>query len=166
MSISTNKYHLRDIRTEDNQRVKDIIIEVMTSFGCIGEGYSSSDAELEDMTSAYAGEDAHFYVIVDQDDQIWGCGGIAALAGSTGRVCELRKMYFLEALRGHGWGQKMIDACIAIAKDKGYSHMYLETIHAMEAANHLYKKNGFELLEGAKGDTGHSSCDAWRIKEL
>lgn len=166
MSTSTNKYSIRSIKATDNARVADIILQVMTSFGCIGEGYSSSDPEVKTMYESYTAPGHSFFVIVDEAEIPWGCGGIAPLTGDEGSICELRKMYFLPELRGNGWGQRMIETCIESAKEHGYQSMYLETIHAMKAANHLYEKNGFKLLDGAKGCTGHSGCDAWRIKDL
>ena len=41
----------------------------------------------------------------------------------------------------------MIDTCIEAARDCGYNQCYLETLEVMEAANHLYHKNGFKKLK-------------------
>ena len=44
--------------------------------------------------------------------------------------------------------------------------MYLETVERMKRANILYEKMGFVPLKNNMGDTGHSSCDAYFVKDL
>ena len=166
MDTSKSKYAIRKIASSDNDKVRAIILSVMDDFGCIGEGYSSSDPEVQSMYEAYANEQSAFYVIVDAENVIYGCGGIGPLSGGDDKICELKKMYFLPELRGKGLGQLMIDTCVDAARDNGYSQCYLETLEAMEAANHLYHKNGFQKLNHNMGATGHSGCDAYFVKNL
>ncbi len=166
MDTSKSTYSIRKISSADNSRVKDIILTVMADYGCIGEGYSSSDPEVQTMYESYSNDQSAFFVIVDQEDVIFGCGGIGPLSGGEGSICELKKMYFLAELRGKGLGQLMIDTCLDEAKNIGYNQCYLETLEAMEAANHLYHKNGFNKLISQMGATGHSGCDAYFVKDL
>lgn len=151
---------IRPITLEDNPKVAAIIRKVMTEFHCVGSGFSIEDPEVDDMFNAYADERAAFYAI-EHKGQVMGCGGFAALEGGDTDTCELKKMYFLEGLRGLGMGGALVDLCINEARDKGFKKMYLETVERMTAANHLYRKKGFSLLEGAKGATGHSGCDSF-----
>jgi putative acetyltransferase len=44
--------------------------------------------------------------------------------------------------------------------------MYLETLKSMEAARRLYRRFGFEALDGPMGATGHSSCNYWMSRKL
>lgn len=166
MDISNSKYEIRRIEVADNPRVKDIILSVMADYGCIGEGYSSSDPEVQSMYEAYTNSQSAFFVIANLEGEVLGCGGIGPLAGADNDCCELKKMYFLNVLRGQGLGQLMIDTCLMAARQLGYTQCYLETLEAMEAANHLYNKNGFVKLNQPKGATGHSGCDAYYIKDL
>ena len=166
MNIFRLTYSIRKIALSDNSRVKDIILTVMADFGCIGEGYSSSDPEVQSMYEAYTNDHSAFFVISDNDNEVYGCGGIGPLSGGDAKICELKKMYFLPELRGKGMGQLMIDTCIETAKRLGYTQCYLETLEAMEAANHLYHKNGFRKLSCHMGATGHSGCDAYFVKDL
>lgn len=151
---------IRPIAVADNTRVAEIIRKVMTEFSCVGSGFSIEDPEVNDMFSAYQGKTAAFFVI-EQDGKINGCGGFAALAGGVSDTCELKKMYFLDELRGHGMGSALVDLCIEEARSAGFKTMYLETVERMVAANHLYLKKGFQLLPCAKGATGHSGCDSF-----
>ena len=151
---------IRPISAADNARVASIIRQVMTEFGCVGSGFSIEDPEVDEMYSAYAGPGAAFFVI-EQQGQVMGCGGFAALEGGAADTCELKKMYFLSELRGLGMGRQLLDRCIEAARACGYRKMYLETVARMTAANHLYRKRGFQLLGGAQGATGHTGCDAF-----
>lgn len=151
---------IRRIVETDNSSVRAVIESVMTSFACVGEGFSITDVELRDMYSAYSGDRAVFYVVV-VDDVVLGTGGIGPLAGGAVNTCELKKMYFMPELRGHGYGTQLMGYCLADARRYGYNYCYLETVDRMTAANRLYLKYDFELLDGPMGGTGHSGCDRW-----
>lgn len=166
MGTSNITYRIREIALSDNDRVRDIILSVMEDYGCIGEGYSSSDPEVQSMYEAYNSPRSAFFVVSDERDVIYGCGGIGELSGGDQSTCELKKMYFLTELRGQGFGQTMIDTCLKAALARGYKQCYLETLEAMKEANHLYRKNGFQRLQTNLGQTGHSSCDAYFVKQL
>jgi len=123
-------------------------------------------SKLQTMNKAYTNDQSAFFVISDQENVIYGHVGIGPLSGGIATICELKKMYFLQELRGKGLGQLMIDTCIEAARDYGYTQCYLETLEAMKAANHLYHKNGFKKLIKNMGATGHSGCDAYFVKDL
>jgi len=157
---------LRQIRSEDNKQVAKLIRTVMTEFACVGEGYSIEDPEVDNMFEYYDHPKATFYVVADETGKIYGCAGIDKLSGGDQDTCELKKMYFYDEIRGKGFGKKMLDLCLSTAKKNGYSKCYLETVARMKAANNMYAKNGFKLLDKNEGDTGHSSCDSYYIKDL
>lgn len=158
-------FTLREIQPTDTAAVATIIRDVMTEFGAVGEGYSINDPEVADMYAAYDNDRSTFYVL-EKDNDLVGCGGIAPLAGSDGTICELRKMYFLPAARGFGQGRRMLEQCLQNARTLGYQKCYLETLKSMESANRLYQKVGFQPLCGNLGNTGHSSCDAYYALDL
>ena len=106
------------------------------------------------------------YFVVEHEGRIIGCAGVAQLENYDGNVCELQKMYFLEEARGKGLGAKVIEACLNKAKEFGFEACYLETMPYMEAAQKLYKKNGFEYIDAPMGNTGHYSCPVWMLKKL
>jgi len=159
-------FRIRPIQKADEPVVAVLIRSVMTAYGCEGEGYSIEDPEVDHMHDAYLSPKAAFYVIEDQENQIQGCGGIAQLAGTTGNICELKKMYFYESLRGKGFGKQMVTLLINEAKAIGYDKMYLETLDRMKRANILYQRMGFNKLESNEGDTGHCGCDAFYAIDL
>jgi len=157
--------HIRRIRASDIEVVASIIKDVMTEFQAVGCGFSINDAEVDDMHTAYSPEGSEFYVI-ELGGDILGCGGFAPLNGGEKDTCELRKMYFLPPLRGSGMGKTLLKLCLDRARDYGYRCCYLETMDGMEQARRLYEKYGFRYLDKPMGETGHTSCGTWMVKDI
>ncbi len=160
-----NHYQIRPIQKADNAMVAQLIRQVMTEFGAVGEGYSINDPEVDDMYGTYQGDNAMFYVIED-GHSILGCGGIGPLTDGSPDTCELKKMYFYPELRGAGMGKKLMHLCLEKAREMGYRTVYLETIERMWQAVRLYEKAGFKKLQQPLGCTGHSSCESYYAMEL
>ena len=156
---------IREITAADSPAVAEIIRQVMTEFGAVGEGYSINDPEVADMYTAYADDRSTFYVL-EKAGTVVGCSGIAPLAGGDGHTCELRKMYFLPVARSRGQGKIMLEKCLQRARELQYQQCYLETLKSMESANQLYRKFGFTPLCNHLGNTGHSGCDAYYVLSL
>ncbi|MEM6380565.1 MAG: GNAT family N-acetyltransferase, partial [Bacteroidota bacterium] len=155
----------RQITPQDQAAIEAVITQVMTEFDTIGPGYSINDTEMKNLYQAYHNERS-LYLILEEDNQIIGGGGIAPLAGGDPEVCELKKMYFLPAARGKGYGRQMLEHLLTAARTMDYKTCYLETVTRMEAAKKLYLKMGFEPLCSAMGNTGHSACEAYYSKKL
>jgi putative acetyltransferase len=54
----------------------------------------------------------------------------------------------------------------AMSKRKkfGYTHIYLESLPAFGKAISIYEKQGFEQLSAPLGNSGHTGCDIWMLK--
>ena len=156
---------IRPIENDDNAVVADIIRLVMTEFEAVGCGYSISDAEVDDMYTAYSSDRSAFYV-VELNGKVLGCGGFGPLNGAEEDTCELRKMYFRSELRGFGVGTKLLERCLDKATRVGFKICYLETMDNMKQARQLYGKHGFSYLDKPMGNTGHTSCGTWMKREL
>ena len=159
------QFLIRPIRPKDNAEVARIIREVMTEFGAVGCNFSIADPEVDAMCEAYPAPAAAFYV-VEGGDRVLGCGGMGPLAGGPPGVCELRKMYFLPELRGAGMGSRLLGVILDAARHAGYDRCYLESLGTMRDARRLYLKHGFEVIEAPLGNTGHSGCNSWMVREL
>ena len=142
-----------------------IIKDVMSEFKAVGCGFSINDAEVDDMHTAYSPEGSEFYVI-ELGGDILGCGGFAPLNGGDKDTCELRKMYFLPRLRGSGMGKALLTLCLDSASQFGYRSCYLETMDGMEQARKLYENYGFKYLDKPLGNTGHTSCGTWMVRDF
>jgi putative acetyltransferase len=160
-----NMFDLRLIQKSDNPHIARVIRTVMPEYGASGEGYSIGDFEVDDMFASYSQPRSAYYVIIE-NSQLIGGGGIAPLVGGARDICELRKMYFLKNARGRGFGQRLIDLCLARAKEYEFGRCYLETLQSMKEAQALYKKNGFAALPSPMGRTGHYKCNSWYLKSL
>mgnify|MGYP001627850358 FL=1 len=157
---------IRPIESKDNGKVKQLVHDVLQEHGLSGEGFAGVDPEMEDMYSAYQGPKATYYVI-EQEGEILGVGGYAPLVGhEDGSVAELRKMYLKPALRGKGWGHQLLLRCIEGARKAGFKRMYLETTPAMQAAQKLYLKHGFNYRDTRLGATGHGGCEVLMSRDL
>ena len=156
---------IRLITSSDDAAVAAVIRDVMPEFGACGPGFALQDAEVSTMSQAYGAPRAAYFVI-EQAGEVVGGAGIAPLCGGEFEVCELRKMYFLHAVRGQGMGAALLRHCLRVARGFGYQTCYLETLTGMDAARRLYEKAGFRALRQPLGATGHFSCDRWFALEL
>jgi putative acetyltransferase len=164
LSETPQKYIVRLIEKRDNEQIGDIIRTVMTEFGAVGTGYSIMDNEVDRMYEAYS--DRAKYFVVEKDGKILGGSGVAQLLNGDADTCELKKMYFLEELRGLGFGEKLLELCLEAAKELGYKKCYLETLSHMHAAQRLYEKFGFKKLDKPMGNTGHFKCNSWYVRDV
>jgi putative acetyltransferase len=156
---------IRPIEPRDDAAIAAVIRSVMPEFGADGPGFAIHDAEVDSMSAAYARQRAAYFVI-ELDGEVQGGAGIAPLDGGENDVCELRKMYFLPALRGLGAGRAAIVRCLETAREFGFRRCYLETLTGMDAAQRLYLANGFRRIDAAMGATGHHGCNRFYLREL
>lgn len=156
---------IREIKQEDNQVIETIIKSIFPEFNMPLLGTAYEDAETTNMFESYLGE-KEAYFVVEIDGIVSGGAGIKPLATFKRKICELQKMYFSPKIRGKGIGKLMINKCLQFAKNAGYEQCYLESATQLEAAIHLYVKNGFKHLEKPLGNTGHYSCSVHMLKNL
>jgi len=156
---------IREIQKGDNVQIAVVIREVFISDDYPKTGTAFADTQLDFMFETYDNPRAAYFV-VEENGKIIGGAGISQLESSKENICELQKMYFLKEARGKGLGLQMIEKCLAIATEFGYSNCYLETLPEMLVAQNLYKKVGFEYLNSPLGNTGHTTCPVWMIKQL
>ena len=156
---------IRPILVADNPVIERLIRNVFESMGIPKQGTAYADKELTRMFESYSAPDA-VYFVVETENGIVGGAGISRLNDYDGAVCELQKMYFLPNARGKGWGSALLTHCLQHALELGYSGCYLETMPNMKAAQRLYRKKGFALIDHPMGCTGHSSCPVYMYKSL
>jgi putative acetyltransferase len=156
---------IRPIEARDDSAIAAIIRSVMPEFGASGCGFAINDPEVDWMHRAYA-EPRSAYFVVERNGIVEGGGGVAPLAGADAGTCELRKMYFLPSLRGHGAGSALMTRCLDAARGFGFERCYLETLTGMNAAMRLYERSGFRRIDTPMGATGHGGCNTFYLLEL
>jgi putative acetyltransferase len=161
----TPNHLIRLICPADDAAVAAIIRSVLPEFTACTAGSTLEDSEVVAMSQAYRAPRSAYFV-VEAAGEVVGGAGVGPLAGGPFEVCELRKMYFLSAARGHGVGAVLLRHCMRVARGFGYQICYLETLSGMDAARHLYARAGFRPLQKPLGATGHDICDRWFALEL
>ncbi|NER15652.1 GNAT family N-acetyltransferase [Spongiivirga citrea] len=156
---------IREIKKSDNAAIEHIIKQVLEEMGVPKTGSTYEDESLKLMFETYQDKNATYYVI-EKSGRILGGGGFSQLANADPSVCEIQKMYLIKETRGLGLGKKLLAKCIDGARKSGYKTCYLETMPSMKAAQHLYQLNGFNYIDKPKGDTGHTACQVWMVKEF
>lgn len=157
---------LREITKEDNQQIKHIIQKTLSEFEDAKQGSAYFDPQLDYLAEYYTeqSEKAAYWVIEDENTgKIVGGGGVGPF---TEEIAELQKVYFLPAVRGQGWGKKIIILAEKTAKQSGYKKLYIETFANLDRAVRLYNHMGFRQLEEPLAQTQHSACDLWFEKNL
>jgi putative acetyltransferase len=156
---------IREIKPEDNIQIEAIITTCFDEFALPKAGSSLEDDDVKKMHHGFQANSAAYFV-VEENGKVLGGGGVKQLKGAQRNICELQKMYFHPDARGKGYGRKLFNKCIQAAKDLGYKSCYLESASQLESAIKLYTMNGFKHLEKPMGNTGHTICGVYMIKEL
>jgi len=73
-----------------------------------------------------------------------GCGALQHLSDTHG---EVKSMHTLAAYRGAGLGRRMLEHVIAVARQRGYTQLSLETgsMDGFKPSRTLYHSFGFEI---------------------
>lgn len=106
--------------------------------------FQGFDEEVKSLPGKYSPPDGRLY-IVKYDDKYSGCIALRKLEKD---ICEMKRLYLKEDVRGKGIGKLLVEKIIKDAKDIGYNKMRLDTIKdKMPNAVDIYKKFGFaEIL--------------------
>ncbi|HWD41070.1 MAG TPA: GNAT family N-acetyltransferase [Fimbriimonas sp.] len=95
-------------------------------------GLSFSEEEL-------AAEEGDFHVAAFEEDWLVGC---LVLVPGEGRI-KMRQVAVIEAKQGRGIGTAMVQWSESLARDHGFSTMYL---HARDTAVAFYLRLGYQLV--------------------
>ena len=82
--------------------------------------------------------------IAELDGRRVGC--IFCVAGDEPGTAKLRILLVHPDARGHGVGARLVDACVAFARDAGYQCVRLWTNDVLAAARRIYLATGFRLV--------------------
>lgn len=160
--------HIRPIRESDDSALASIIRSNLAAFGLAIPGTAAFDPETDHLSVFYGASARRAYFVVENDDdgQVLGGAGIAEMDGDDS-TAELQKLYLDDVAKGHGLGYGLIARVTTFALAVGYRRLYLETHHALEAANHIYRRSGFIRMDGPLPGSVHGGAmDRFYIKPL
>ncbi len=143
------------ITAEDVPEVVRLVADVLAEFGLeFGTG-SATDAQLHGLPGSYTAHGGAFWV-ARRGGELLGTCGVFPIDPTT---YELRKMYLRPASRGLGVGKQLLDVAIGWARERGATHMVLDTIHEMSRAIAFYEAHGFvrddRQIRGARCSRGY-----------
>jgi ribosomal protein S18 acetylase RimI-like enzyme len=103
--------------------------------------FQDFDEELAGLPGAYA--EPSGCILLARAETVDAYSGCVALRPLEPGICEMKRLYILQSARGHGLGRLLAKAILAKGKEKGYTHMRLDTDGSMTAAIALYRSLGF-----------------------
>ena len=106
-------------------------------------GYQALEEELKGLTQKY-GQPAGRTMLARGEDGVVAGGVYRRL---TDTVCELKRLYITDGVRGSGLGRKLSDALMSAAVADGYSKMQLDTGNRLTEAISMYESMGFKHIK-------------------
>jgi putative acetyltransferase len=156
---------IRKIIADDNAKLATIIRGSLEEFNAVKPGTVYFDETTDHLYDVFQAERSCYFVATINDEVIAGAG-IFPTEALPPKTCELVKMYVSSVARGKGLGKILLQKCIDEAKNNGFEKMYIETMPELTNAIEMYKKYGFTFIPSSLGNSGHSGCDLFMMKDL
>ncbi|WP_326987566.1 GNAT family N-acetyltransferase [Chryseobacterium sp. MP_3.2] len=156
---------LRKIEKKDNEVLAKIIRSCFHDFKVATAGTVYEDPTTDHLSELFRQINSALFV-VEIEGELGGCCGIFPTEGLPEHCAELVKFYIHKDFRGQGLGKNLMEESIDFAKMSGYKSIYIESLPEFSTAVSIYEKQGFTYLEKPLGNSGHSGCNLWMIRQL
>ncbi len=150
MRVQFKDFLIREWGVGDRTSAANAIKTVLAEYGLGWEvncgGCSDQDAvEVEKYYLETGGE----FWVIERSGQIVGTGGYHPISRGQ-KAVEIRKMYLLPEVRGHGLGRFLLAQLEQAAAARGFQEAWVETATALKAAVVLYERNGYIAESGVE----------------
>ena len=88
-------------------------------------------------------EDIHHVVLLWDGERSIGC---AAFKEYDRERAEVKRVFLCREYRGKGLGRQLLETLEALARQKGYAYLILESGEPLTAAMKLYRSMGYEVI--------------------
>jgi len=175
-SHETTTHNIYPARTSNDYKAATVLFEAYATWLDIDLSFQNFTSEVASLADIYSPPDGelllaqfqkspsatatlrrdHPDIDAEEGGDFVGCVALRPLtlahdskAGQVEqRACELKRLYTLPSARGLGIGRALLLTIVEIARDRGYTHMYLDTlIPRMAGAMKLYQNMGFVEVE-------------------
>ncbi len=164
--MNINEIEIVLIEAKYNTAIAAIIRAALEEFGANKPGTVYFDSSTDALYELFNTTANSQYYIALQNNIVVGGAGIFPTEGLPNNTCELVKMYLHPSARNIGLGKKMIQFCMASAKQLGFTKLYLETLPELNKAVKVYENLGFQYLDKPLGNSGHTGCNIWMIQDV
>lgn len=161
----TNHFALRKVQKSDNAELAALIRGVFHELDAPKVGTAYNDPTTDDLFGKFKTKNSVLWLAVS-NNKILGCCGIYPTEGLPQGCVELVRFFVNANARKQGLGTALFTLCLQSAAHLGYQQIYLESIPIFNNALKMYEQHNFKYLNGPLGNTGHTSCDVWMIKNL
>lgn len=158
-------FTIRKVQAEDNLLLAKLIRQVFIEYNAPQNGTVYSDPTTDDLYTLFKKDNAVLW-IAEVNDEVSGCCGVYPTNGLAEDCAELAKFYLSPAIRGKGIGKQLMLQCFQSAREMGYRKLYLESMPQFSKAVRMYEKYGFVNINHPLGNSGHTTCNIWMIKDL
>ncbi|SDM16571.1 Ribosomal protein S18 acetylase RimI [Halogranum gelatinilyticum] len=142
---------LRRYREDDAERVRELHETAMRELEAFVDDLP--DVDLNDVHGSYV-EPGGDFLVGEVDGEVVAMGAFRPVKGYLTDLlselppatAEVKRMRVDPAWQGQGFGGQLLTALEERARERGFTHLVLDTTAAMEAAQGLYESHGFELV--------------------
>lgn len=131
---------IRAWQPTDRQVAAEVIRSVLAEYG-IGWEPDGADRDVYEVETAYCQVGGAFWV-VEQQGQVVGTAAFYPVNRGVGTV-EIRKMYLLPQVRGHGLGRWLLQRLEEEIAAQGFLEVWIETASVLKEAVKLYESSEY-----------------------
>src|SRR5450432_1379676 len=135
---------IRDAAVGDMATVAALFREYAQGIG-VDLAYQGFENELAALPGVYAPPRGVLLLATSHEGRPIGCVAVRPMAESD--CCEMKRLHIRREARGSGLGRALAESAIDAARKIGYARMRLDTLPTMIAAQALYAKLGFSIID-------------------